>query len=800
MLDTPSSSSSSSPLQSPTSQPISPPTSSSPPLHIQPPISGSVTVTTMGSTFLIKSPSIPVIAQSPVNLTSASAPLGMSLTESSTITDISKVESSEKCSSAPAIYREAVRSNNNDEINGSTVSPVETQFPFKQNIESKADIKKRKKDNVDAKSDFTESEVTTPNTELRLIESRLSEVASGCHSAQPIQDFQLFPDDSIPSRYSSTSLNHYGYFPGQDGEEEEEEDQINNHIVTEEEARGRRRGEGREMDRIRTNYGSMMYTGGHRSVHQIPIYVETFSGTTFEIQILPQETIYCLKMKLQQEEGILVTQQHLIWQGEELKDDFTLEEYGIGFGAILRLVLELRGGPLNNFGHNLPAENYSDGKVGPEINLDQEAQSVNETSSNDHGCDQRSDLRQSGFVFFQDGNEIRMYSSSQRTTGTTGTDRSSIGSADPFGKFNETGDQSDSMRIGLIDIARINEQRQKENDVLRFKMREIQSKMKSLALKRCKKLPETNSTKLPLIVDVKKDSPFDSSPLRGSSSSSFSYDFNRDAKSKLIFPPLVSPSPPAKVTLQPIVKINDTCEGQTERRRSKSKLIEQFNKKYYSHKCKSNSAKSVRLSERSINKKIILDPSLTTNYENELSLTVMRNDSKDRPKTTPMTGLVNYCYHNDHNFPSYPNKVNNLKDQIGSPSTQKVTVINLNSPVMSRKDSIKDLGSVKSGVKSEPSGSRTSKDSISLSKSKSKTLPPVKNKSKLSTSKSKNRCFTCNKKLGLATRYDCRCGQMFCTQHRYSETHDCTHDYKSEGRRLIALNNPVVKASKLPKI
>jgi len=45
-----------------------------------------------------------------------------------------------------------------------------------------------------------------------------------------------------------------------------------------------------------------------------------------------------------------------------------------------------------------------------------------------------------------------------------------------------------------------------------------------------------------------------------------------------------------------------------------------------------------------------------------------------------------------------------------------------------------------------------------------------------------------------------RCGNNFCAAHRYAELHDCTFDYKTEGRQLLEQNNPVVSAPKLPKI
>ncbi|GIX71324.1 AN1-type zinc finger protein 4, partial [Caerostris darwini] len=76
-----------------------------------------------------------------------------------------------------------------------------------------------------------------------------------------------------------------------------------------------------------------------------------------------------------------------------------------------------------------------------------------------------------------------------------------------------------------------------------------------------------------------------------------------------------------------------------------------------------------------------------------------------------------------------------------------------------------------------------------------KKLPLIKTKKK-----SCKRCSLCSKKTGLATSYTCRCGKNFCATHRYAEVHHCSYDYKTEGRRLLQLNNPVVAASKLPKI
>ncbi|KAL3615369.1 hypothetical protein CASFOL_041030 [Castilleja foliolosa] len=61
------------------------------------------------------------------------------------------------------------------------------------------------------------------------------------------------------------------------------------------------------------------------------------------------------------------------------------------------------------------------------------------------------------------------------------------------------------------------------------------------------------------------------------------------------------------------------------------------------------------------------------------------------------------------------------------------------------------------------------------------------------------RCGTCNKRVGL-TGFNCRCGSIFCSAHRYSDKHECTFDYRAAGQEAIAKANPVVKAEKLDKI
>lgn len=65
--------------------------------------------------------------------------------------------------------------------------------------------------------------------------------------------------------------------------------------------------------------------------------------------------------------------------------------------------------------------------------------------------------------------------------------------------------------------------------------------------------------------------------------------------------------------------------------------------------------------------------------------------------------------------------------------------------------------------------------------------------------KSKKRCGVCKKKLGL-TGFECRCGLLFCGVHRYTDKHDCSFDYKENGRAELSKLNPVCAGEKINKL
>ena len=65
----------------------------------------------------------------------------------------------------------------------------------------------------------------------------------------------------------------------------------------------------------------------------------------------------------------------------------------------------------------------------------------------------------------------------------------------------------------------------------------------------------------------------------------------------------------------------------------------------------------------------------------------------------------------------------------------------------------------------------------------------------------KMRCSHCRKKLKLIS-YSCKCGGVYCPQHRYTHTHNCTHyeKIKNESKENIQKLNPKTEAEKVIKI
>lgn len=62
--------------------------------------------------------------------------------------------------------------------------------------------------------------------------------------------------------------------------------------------------------------------------------------------------------------------------------------------------------------------------------------------------------------------------------------------------------------------------------------------------------------------------------------------------------------------------------------------------------------------------------------------------------------------------------------------------------------------------------------------------------------KNRMRCFSCRKKVGL-TGTECRCGYVFCGEHRYPEEHKCDFDFQKLAQQKVATKTGGAVVSKV---
>ncbi len=77
--------------------------------------------------------------------------------------------------------------------------------------------------------------------------------------------------------------------------------------------------------------------------------------------------------------------------------------------------------------------------------------------------------------------------------------------------------------------------------------------------------------------------------------------------------------------------------------------------------------------------------------------------------------------------------------------------------------------------------------------------PPAAPESTEPKSKKRNRCFACSRKVGILG-FECRCEGVFCGEHRYPHTHQCSVDVKEQNRAKVDKANPTVATAKVEKL
>ncbi|KAM5241208.1 AN1-type zinc finger protein 4 isoform 2-T5 [Hipposideros larvatus] len=686
------------------------------------------------------------------------------------------------------------------------------------------------------------------------------------------------------------------------------------------------------------------------------LFIETLTGTCFELRVSPFETVISVKAKIQRLEGIPICQQHLIWNNVELEDDYCLNDYNISEGCTLKLVLAMRGGPINT--RRVPIEDP----------LREMAEYMD--SNQDEVWEKTSCNKQVTFLVYREGDQLHFFRVVDRGDGTLTPLSESLSGGSMYNLYTDEDEEAEPSPSGQQII---------ENSITMNKMKLLKAKMENMNLSKKPKQAVKVKPRPPIAPRLSGGSTAAARhrllrvlPHIGQSSFPSSGDtYLPEASSNAVSS--LAPLPPADRTISFIPSKFLTEDGNWENNtlshsNGSIKLPPQITHvefendkafvdsvlhlesplprrtKHFSGNLSSNNEDDTVLfptSEERVTEKPLLpevglfasftkgntdeqsrgleDTSkvnpelLLTNGDKGLKATeqhlkhvarVLSGESVEMtvldhhelsPQKNRLLSPLHYStpmsLHNSLVKPQrqskrpesgnlqssasqnvlWPLDVRNITDSSFSRTTRfravKVDSPGKRSDIISKVEA-RDITEMANKASKEPVGCvnnrgflsslarSTSRDGLqstcgvgklwtsgiglstnlqhfqeeSFRKSSPQLestefflsahgigmngnntatgkrvgecthrLPPVK--APIQTKKKTTKhCFLCGKKTGLATSYECRCGNNFCASHRYAETHSCTYDYKSSGRRYLQEANPVVNTPKLPKI
>eukprot|EP00118_Oscarella_pearsei_P026294 m.309728 g.309728 ORF g.309728 m.309728 type:complete len:440 (+) comp47509_c0_seq1:222-1541(+) len=437
------------------------------------------------------------------------------------------------------------------------------------------------------------------------------------------------------------------------------------------------------------------------------IFVETLTGTVFELHVSLFETINGVKEKLQRMESIPVPSQHLIYRGYELDNEVYLQDCGITNGSTIRLVISMRGGPINTTRRGFSTgTSFADDPSFREMAKYVEANP--EEIFDKIPRPKSSGSRQVTLLVFRDGDQLNFFRVYDRGDGTLSplSDASSCGD-DDSNIDEEDGDGGDYEPISVEKIL--------ENEAM---LRRLTALKRKMLLRKC-------------------------------------------AGSHAVSTPVPPPKPKPKEKTTTTSSIEPRPPPTPKSKATKTWKSSRGPRKYVLSNAEAEASGSTLASELSALSSALL-PSL------------------------PVIG-----------------------SQVSPPAPRR----KLLQPIL-HKDDYRDSGASRLSQRSRTdlvSQERLSFRCGTIGRHCSQTmappvmhLPPIRGlvpkKGTGPSSTTRSRCSVCQKKTTLVTSFSCRCGRNFCPIHRYAEMHNCTFDYKAEGRQFLKQANPVVQAPKLPKI
>ena len=214
------------------------------------------------------------------------------------------------------------------------------------------------------------------------------------------------------------------------------------------------------------------------------IFIETLTGTVYELRVSPFETILSVKAKLQRLEDIAIPAQHLVYRSLELEDDCYLHDYGITHGSTLRLVVAMRGGPINTSRRTLP----------PLVDDEALREMAEYVDSNPEEFweslppPRSSRGKQVTLLVFREGDQLNFFRVFDRGDGTLTPLSESRASSRCSSEYS-THDESRPGTNGAVNLARITE-RLTENEAMLAKVNELRLQMSKLMAKKHRVKPK----------------------------------------------------------------------------------------------------------------------------------------------------------------------------------------------------------------------------------------------------------------------------------------------------------------------
>ncbi|CAM4882611.1 unnamed protein product [Rotaria socialis] len=191
----------------------------------------------------------------------------------------------------------------------------------------------------------------------------------------------------------------------------------------------------------------------------IPINIETLAGTSFELLVSPYEQIQSIKRKIERREGIPIPHQHLIWKSNELEDESCLNDHCIEAGTTIKLVLAMRGGPVNT--KRVPIEDSFIRDMSEYI----------ESSQDDYSTDLLpSSNKNVTFLVLRDGDQFNFFQVIDRGDGTLSPLSGSVSAASMYNTHETVAVETDRQ---------YDEKRQADDRKTKQKMELIRSKLKT---------------------------------------------------------------------------------------------------------------------------------------------------------------------------------------------------------------------------------------------------------------------------------------------------------------------------------